>query len=45
MMRLLEEEFDAALAKSRRKWLPFKADLVTGEASYGLLCTLAEKCM
>ncbi len=45
MMRLLEEEFDAALAKSRRRWLPRKADLVTGEASYGLLCRLAEKCM
>lgn len=45
MMRLLEEEFDAALAKSRRKWLPFKADLATGEAAYDLLCRLAEKCM
>lgn len=45
MMRLLSEEFDAALQSSRRKWLPRKADLVTGEAAYPLLCELAQRCM
>ncbi len=45
MMRLLEDEFAAALAASRRRWLPRKVDIVTGEASYPLLCRLAEQCM
>ncbi len=45
MMRLLMDEFEAALAKSPRKWLPRKVDLVTGEAAYPLLCSLAQQCM
>ncbi len=45
MQRLLSDEFDAALEHSRRRWLPRKADLVTGEAGYPLLCELTQRCM
>ncbi len=45
MMRLLQEEFSSTLATTPRRRLPRKADLVTGESAYPLLCKLAQACM
>ena len=45
MLRLLEDEFDAALQKTPRRLLPRRADLVTGEAAYPQLTRLAARYM
>ena len=45
MMRLLMEQFSQALKASRRRWLPRRVDLVTGEAAYPLMCQLSQQCM
>ena len=45
MLRLLEDEFDAALQKAPRRLLPRRADLVTGEAAYPQLVRLAQRYM
>ena len=44
-MRLLMEQFSQVLEASRRRWLPRRVDLVTGEAAYPLMCQLSQQCM
>lgn len=45
MMRLLQDQFMEALRVSKRRIRRRMVDIVTGEASYPMLCSLAQRCM